>query len=601
MMEANKHKKRLVPRLDRRNAVKNIEYEPSSSSSSSSLDHLSPKLRTRSLELDSKTSFRVNGIDGEFDLICRSLGFSGPEDFAIPTSVWEAMKERSSSDIGFRLQDKVDDFVEPDGLSDEFKARLVVGGNFETEIEDSELRNPSNLANFVVNRALAKLKSDSKLAKLESRVGNGGDAGPSELVGMLNSATVGTSVAGGGRIRGVRPRALAPPPVKLPPVIDTVSSTWDIMRSFAPDVDDNLNSPAPAGDASSSDEEEKEVEKNEAGDDIIVEAVKEELNGVRIKEDDVLSEPCATSNDGGGDVPSEIMEPGYIISPDGKLRRSISSWQKGELLGSGSFGTVFEGYTDYGFFFAVKEVSLLDEGSQGRQSILQLQQEISLLKQFKHENIVRYLGTDKDETKLYIFLELITKGSLAKLYHKYHLKDSQVSVYTKQILNGLKYLHERNVVHRDIKCANILVHANGSVKLADFGLAKATKLNDVKSSKGTALWMAPEVVNLKNHGYGLAADIWSLGCTVLEMLTGQPPYSHLEGMQALFRIGRGILPPVPTSLSGDAQDFIFKCLQVDPNDRPTAAQLLDHPFVNRLFQTPSGAASPHSNGLHEDF
>ncbi|GAY58434.1 hypothetical protein CUMW_186940 [Citrus unshiu] len=106
--------------------------------------------------------------------------------------------------------------------------------------------------------------------------------------------------------------------------------------------------------------------------------------------------------------------------------------------------------------------------------------------------------------------------------------------------------------------------ASGSVKLADFGLAK--------------------VVNLKNDGYGLTADIWSLGCTVLEMITHRPPYSHLEGKQALFRIGRGALPPVPNSLSRDARDFILKCLQVNPNDRPTAAQLMEHPFVKRPLQ-----------------
>ncbi|KAL2342162.1 hypothetical protein Fmac_010102 [Flemingia macrophylla] len=94
--------------------------------------------------------------------------------------------------------------------------------------------------------------------------------------------------------------------------------------------------------------------------------------------------------------------------------------------------------------------------------------------------------------------------------------------------------------------------------------------------------MAPEVVvNLRKRGYGLAADIWSLGCTVLEMLTRQPPYSHLEGIQGLFRIGRGQPPPVPETLSTDARDFIHKCLQVNPNKRPTAAQLLDHSFVKR--------------------
>ncbi|KAF7126436.1 hypothetical protein RHSIM_Rhsim11G0132100 [Rhododendron simsii] len=326
----------------------------------------------------------------------------------------------------------------------------------------------------------------------------------------------------------------------------------------------------------------------------------------------------------------ECMKALNSISPNGEFKRSIKCWQKGDFLGRGSFGTVYEGFTDEGFFFAVKEVSMLDQGSQGKQSIFQLEQEISLLSQFEHENIVQYLGTDKDDSKLYIFLELVTKGSLANLYRKYQLQDSQVSAYTRQILNGLNYLHCRNVVHRDIKCANILVDASGSVKLADFGLAKATKLNDIKSSKGTAFWMAPEakrieekreipeqrkaekriliyeenrevslycqVVNMKNQGYGLAADIWSLGCTVLEMLTRKIPYSHLEWMQALFRIGKGGLPRIPSSLSVDAQDFIYKCLQVIPDDRPTAAQLLDHPFVKRQLSSLSVPASPYHSG-----
>ncbi|KAI7979238.1 Mitogen-activated protein kinase kinase kinase 1 [Camellia lanceoleosa] len=159
----------------------------------------------------------------------------------------------------------------------------------------------------------------------------------------------------------------------------------------------------------------------------------------------------------------------------------------------------------------------------------------------------------KDESNLYIFLELVTKGTLLSLYQKYILQDSVVSSYTRQILHGLKYLHERNVVHRDIKCANILVHANGSAKLADFGLTKVTKLNDIKSFKGTLYWMAPEVVKLNDQEYGLPADIWSLGCTVLEMLTRQIPYANLELMRALFQIGRGVPPPVPDSLSSDAR------------------------------------------------
>ncbi|KAK3419877.1 hypothetical protein EUGRSUZ_G00630 [Eucalyptus grandis] len=155
----------------------------------------------------------------------------------------------------------------------------------------------------------------------------------------------------------------------------------------------------------------------------------------------------------------------------------------------------------------------------------------------------------------------MTEGSLATLYHKYELRDSQVSEFTRQILNGLKYLHDQKVVHRDIKCANILVHASGSVKLADFGLAKATEMNAARTSIGSAFWMAPEVVNPKP--------------------------------QALYRIGRGKLPPVPQSLSSNARDFILKCLQKYPEDRPSAEELLGHPFVSKPPTT--GFASPLFN------
>ncbi|KAH6809244.1 MAPK/ERK kinase kinase 1 [Perilla frutescens var. frutescens] len=268
------------------------------------------------------------------------------------------------------------------------------------------------------------------------------------------------------------------------------------------------------------------------------------------------------------------------------FRPFILEWQKGELLGRGSFGNVYEGITVDGFFFAVKEVSLLDQGDNEKQHIVQLRQEIELLSQFAHKNIVQYYGSQMDESHLYIFLELVTRGSILSLYQKYVLTDSVVCSYTRQILHGLKYLHDRNVVHRRIKCANILIDANGLVKLADFGLTKAMhwltiNLNDVK---GTPFWMAPEVVRWQRRMLGLGADIWSLGCTVLEMLTRRFPYSNLEYMQALFRIGRGDRPDIPDSVSSNARDFILDCLQFDPSLRPTAAQLLDHPFVNRFSE-----------------
>ncbi|XP_031390537.1 mitogen-activated protein kinase kinase kinase 1-like [Punica granatum] len=320
------------------------------------------------------------------------------------------------------------------------------------------------------------------------------------------------------------------------------------------------------------------------------------IESIRSSDDDFGSPRLMIHANDGARGSVAIPESVKSISPDGRFKRNITYWQKGDLLGRGSFGIVYEGISDDGFFLAVKEVSLLDEGHRGRTSISHLEREIALLSELEHENIVSYYGMDKDESTLYIFLELISKGSLEKIYRKYPLQDSQVSAYTRQILRGLKYLHDNNVVHRDIKCANILVDANGSAKLADFGLAKTIK--DVNSCQGTANWMAPEVVSCSKTPYGLPADIWSLGCTVLEMLTRQIPYSHLEWFQALLRIESGKLPKIPHSLSRDARDFVKQCLRVNPVDRPTAAQLLDHPFVKRpLSNSPTSPLTIDSPDL----
>ncbi|CAI9103916.1 OLC1v1002511C1 [Oldenlandia corymbosa var. corymbosa] len=535
MMNYAKLKRNSRPRLDRRNANNNINYEASDSpsTSSSSFEDSSSSLHRRLQSLDHLSSFRVEGVDGEFDLICRSLGLSGPEDFSIPLAAWEASKTSSPS-ADFRSSRLRNNFgganlADSPKLSDSFAARVTVRD------DDGDT---------------AELRGDVKVVEIDK---------DEFRVDELHREG----------IRGFRPSKLAPPPVSTQRPADYVSSTWDIFRDFGPPVDEESNESSHSREGN----DVEEVENHTAA----------------------VSESCSESSNDEGDTDDNsvnLAEAVYSVSPTVTSRRRITSWQKGDFLGSGSFGTVYEGFTDDGFFFAVKEVSLLDQGSQGRQSIYQLEQEISLLSQFQHENIVRYHGTEKDDSKLYIFLELVTKGSLLSLYQKYTLRDSIVSVYTRQILSGLDYLHKRNVVHRDIKCANILVHVSGSVKLADFGLAKATTLNDIKSCKGTAFWMAPEVVNGKTNGYGPAADIWSLGCTVLEMLTGRIPYSHLEGMQALFRIGRGEPPQIPNSLSTEAQDFLLKCFQVNPAARPTAAELLDHPFVKKPSLTFRSPVSP---------
>ncbi|KAL0917447.1 hypothetical protein M5K25_012508 [Dendrobium thyrsiflorum] len=535
------------PKIDQRNASKKVEYEvPWASSSWRKTPALVHCIDLSPGACSDQTSFRIGGsVEGEVDLLCRSLGLSGPEDFAIPAAAWEAsLKARSSCDLVLRFP-----FVKS-----------------ESSHQPSEILLPAAL--------------DRRFeAKAEP---------PRAEISRSSACEIG---AGDVRIKGVRPPVLAtsqaivsvlpPPPgrsvLARPPfmkltVLDGTSSTWDLVRSFAPP--DEIDEGYMRKSFDSDEEEEEEVRLG-----VEVREVMEEMRAIVGENSEDCTGSFSTSND--DDSSSTTTESTFLISPKGRIKRIIGSWMRGQLLGSGSFGTVYEGISDDGGFFAVKEVSLLDKGSSAQQCILQLEQEIALLSQFEHENIVQYYGTDKEESKLFIFLELVTQGSLSSLYQKYRLQNTQVSAYTRQILNGLQYLHERNVVHRDIKCANILVHANGSVKLADFGLAKEmSNLNDLKSCKGSVYWMAPEVVNPKKT-YGYAADIWSLGCTVLEMLTRQIPYPHVEWQHAFYKIGRGDQPPIPGHLSKEAQDFIRQCVQVDPNSRPTAAQLLEHPFVRR--------------------
>ncbi|KAJ4759345.1 mitogen-activated protein kinase kinase kinase 3 [Rhynchospora pubera] len=259
-----------------------------------------------------------------------------------------------------------------------------------------------------------------------------------------------------------------------------------------------------------------------------------------------------------------------------------SRWKKGKLLGRGTFGHVYVGFnSDSGEMCAMKEVTIFSDDPKSKESQKQLSQEIYLLSKLRHPNIVQYYGSETVEDKLYIYLEYVSGGSIHKLLREYgQFGEPAIRSYTQQILSGLTYLHAKNTVHRDIKGANILVDPNGRVKLADFGMAKHISGQSCPFSfKGSPYWMAPEVIKNSN-GCNLAVDIWSLGCTVLEMVTSKPPWSQYEGIAAVFKIGNSKeLPAIPENLSEEGKDFIMQCLQRDPTKRPTAAELLQHPFI----------------------
>ncbi|KAL5567963.1 hypothetical protein UlMin_024538 [Ulmus minor] len=292
-----------------------------------------------------------------------------------------------------------------------------------------------------------------------------------------------------------------------------------------------------------------------------------------------ISSPSAFSHSNSAATsPSVPRSPGRTENP----ASPGSGWKKGKLLGRGTFGHVYIAFNSaMGEMCAMKEVTLFSDDAKSKESAKQLNQEITLLSRLRHPNIVQYYGSDSVDDKLYIYLEYVSGGSIYKLLQEYGpLGDVAIRNYTQQILSGLAYLHAKNTIHRDIKGANILVEPHGRVKLADFGMAKhMTGQSCPLSFKGSPYWMAPEVI--KNPGSAsLPLDIWSLGCTVLEMATTKPPWSQYEGVAAMFKIGNSKeLPIIPDHLSQDGKDFVRECLQRNPDKRPTAAQLLEHPFV----------------------
>jgi serine/threonine protein kinase len=270
-----------------------------------------------------------------------------------------------------------------------------------------------------------------------------------------------------------------------------------------------------------------------------------------------------------------------VAGKDGAAQRAaadvegLKGYQLGDCLGKGAFGSVYKALNwGTGGTVAIKQVGL---SHLPKTELKNMMQEIDLLKNLHHPNIVKYHGFVTSTENLYIILEYCEGGSLNSMIKNFgKFPETLVALYLSQVLQGLLYLHEQGVIHRDIKGANILVMRDGLVKLADFGVA--TKGNVGESSVvGTPYWMAPEVIQLS--GATTASDIWSLGCTAIELLDGTPPYSNFQPMPALFRIVNDDHPPLPEGASPVVRDFLIQCFQKDPNLRVSAKKLLKHPWI----------------------
>ena len=273
-----------------------------------------------------------------------------------------------------------------------------------------------------------------------------------------------------------------------------------------------------------------------------------------------------------------------------------NKWMKGALIGQGSFGSVYLAlHAITGELLAVKQVESPSPGANSQNDnrkknmIEALKREISLLRDLKHPNIVQYLGCSSSADYLNIFLEYVPGGSVQTMLNSYGaLPEPLVRSFVRQILTGLSYLHGRDIIHRDIKGANILVDNKGTIKISDFGISKKLEASNILSGannnkhrpslQGSVFWMAPEVVKQTSHTR--KADIWSLGCLVVEMMTGTHPFPDCTQLQAIFKIGGAkASPSIPEHASEEAKEFLARTFEIDHEKRPGADELMLSPFL----------------------
>ncbi|KAI2630488.1 mitogen-activated protein kinase [Xylaria nigripes] len=276
-----------------------------------------------------------------------------------------------------------------------------------------------------------------------------------------------------------------------------------------------------------------------------------------------------------------------------------NKWMKGALIGQGSFGSVYLAlHAVTGELLAVKQVEAPSPGANSqtdarKKSMIEaLKREIGLLRDLRHPNIVQYLGCGSSNEYLNIFLEYVPGGSVQTMLNSYGaLPEPLVRSFVRQILEGLSYLHNRDIIHRDIKGANILVDNKGTIKISDFGISKKIEASNILSGpnnnrnrpslQGSVFWMAPEVV--KQTSYTRKADIWSLGCLVVEMMTGEHPFPNCSQLQAIFKIGGGkATPTIPDNASAEAVEFLSRTFELDHNLRPSADDLRLSPFLTPI-------------------
>ena len=272
------------------------------------------------------------------------------------------------------------------------------------------------------------------------------------------------------------------------------------------------------------------------------------------------------------------------------IKGRLFSWVVGDIIYESGNSTIYKAFNiNDGNIFVVKKYNC-ENGTKCENYF----NEVKIYEHLNHPNIIKYIFSEQISNYYFLYLEYIPGGSIKSMIDQFGgFNEILIRKYTKQILSGLKYLHDKKIIHRDIKCANILIGNNGFIKLTDFGCSKKISMKLAKkdsssngeyctSLKGTIPWCAPEVICHKK--YGKKADIWSLGCTLIEM-TGNQPWGNIENIfQVMNKIGKSnLIPDIPDYLSNNFKNFLRLCFKRDPKQRANLKTLMKHNFITGFY------------------
>lgn len=312
-----------------------------------------------------------------------------------------------------------------------------------------------------------------------------------------------------------------------------------------------------------------------------------QLAEARVEDDEYTDLPRGNEED----MESDAVMRARMLEKEADGNMTQDFFEIGQILGKGGYGSVFMAKdVRSGELVAIKRFhnsgALVDKKAIKEQNIW---------RGLHHPNVVEFKGSFVgDNGSLNLVVEYVDGLSLAEHLSQYNaFPETLVAEIARQVLCGLKYLHDNGVTHRDLKPANILVDSAATVKICDFGVSRSENVQTINPGQqhmvGTPWYIAPEMVEYRP--YTTSVDVWSLGCTVLELATGRRPYHELSAMQVLFRMVEDRRPPIPSHLSEEAQDFLKSCWVWDPQERPSAHDLLRHPFILKARKF-SGSSKP---------